>query len=295
MVLTLPCTRHTQSSIHHDLPRSQSLSHLTKYNKNHRTRNAGIILLVVLCLVVFFIPTPQEIVDLEEEAPPTPYMIQKSYLRKGSGYVLDYARVVGEKIPVPFKKAAGDQILSNSMPHPKGHYPDFQEKMYKLTAKDWDEYEATLTAFSRKALPKQMAKWAVEMIQSKSLSRMALKSQAGVGKAIPDQVWQTGKDIPQTRNSFQDKNPRASYNFYDDTLLESWTNQHFMGSLVKKTWDGMERVVLKADFWRYLVTFLEGGFYSGECDNRIPKIACPFADFPFSSFRYRYRLSETNK
>ncbi|UZJ56088.1 hypothetical protein CBS101457_005408 [Exobasidium rhododendri] len=251
------------------IPATQDPSHMRRYSSsmstsksNHKNRNAGILLVLFICLLVYFIPTPQEILDAEL-APPTPYTIKKSYIRQGSGFVFDYARVVGEKIPVPFKNGRnrkGENPLSNSHPHPAETYPDFQNKMYKLTADDWPTYEKTLTEFAKRSLPKQVGQWAISMVKNRSPARMSLRSQVGI--RIPEQIWQTGKDIPDTRNSFQDKNPRASFNFYDDTLLESWAKQHFMGSLVKKTWDGMERVVLKADFWRYLVTFIEGGYYS---------------------------------
>jgi hypothetical protein len=256
----------------HDATHSRSYSALSSRN-NHKNRNAGILLVLFVCLLVYFIPTPQEIVDAEL-APPTPYTIKKSYLRQGSGFVFDYARVAGQKIPRPFRDKGGvgrggrngNSPLSNSHPHPVENYPEFQNKMYKLTAQDWPTYEKVLIDFSKKSLPKEVAKWAITMLKSRNPSRMALRSQVGI--PIPDQIWQTGKDIPEVRNSFQDKNPRASYNFYDDTLLESWAMLHFGGSLVKKTWDGMERVVLKADFWRYLVTFVEGGFYSGELSRK---------------------------
>lgn len=227
-------------------------------SKGKKNRNLGIVVVAFICLLIYLVPTPQEM-DESESAPPTPYTVHKSVLRKGSGYVYDYAKVVGDKIP--FHKGAASP-LSNSKPHQVQTYPEFQEKMYKLTAEDWPTYERTLVEFSKRALPKQMADWAVKMLKDRSPARQAVRAQAGV--PIPDQIWQTGKDLPNTRNSFQDKNPRAIYNFYDDNLLENWAKQHFVGSLVKKTWDGMERVVLKADFWRYLVTYLEGGFYSGE-------------------------------
>lgn len=237
---------------------SKVYSTLTTGSRAERGRNAGILVVVVFCLVVFFFPSAREVADAES-APPTPYTVKNSYLRSGSGWVVDQARVMGGRMRVPFSRHHSS--LSNSRPHPVTHYPEFQERMYKLTAQDWPSYERTLLEFSRRALPKQMAAWASNMVRSRSPSRMALR--AHVGTSIPGQIWQTGKEIPQTRNSFQEKNPRASYNFYDDALLESWSEEHFVGSLVKKTWDGMERIVLKADFWRYLVTFLEGGYYSG--------------------------------
>lgn len=228
-------------------------------NQGRKNRNRGILLVLIICLLVYFVPTPGELDD-SEGAPPTPYTVQKSVLRKSSGMVYDYAKLAGGKIPVPFNNKNKHAPLSNSRPHPVQEFPEFQEKMYKLTAEDWPTYERKLTEFSKRALPKQMANWAIKMLKDRSPARQGMKAQAGI--PIPDQIWQTGKDLPTTRNSFQEKNPRAIYNFYDDNLLENWSKQHFLSSLVKKTWDGMERVVLKADFWRYLVTYLEGGFYS---------------------------------
>lgn len=230
-------------------------------NTSATQRNAGLLVVVLLCLIVYLIPTPGERIDAEA-APPTPYTVRKSYLRTGGGWVLDNARVVRERIPSPFRSDAQGRPLSNSKPHEKQEFPDFQSRMYKLTAEDWPEYEAKLVEFSQRAFPKPLAKWAVRQVRLRSPLR---RHSGEVAKAVlPPQVWQTGKDIPTTRNSFQDQNPHASYNFFDDTLLENWSRLHFGGSLVKRIWDGMERVVLKADFWRYLVVFLEGGYYSGE-------------------------------
>lgn len=223
-------------------------------------RNLGLLIILIVCLIVYLIPTQRESLEAEG-APPTPYTVRKSYLRKGSGWVVDHARVMTDVIPRPaLFKDGKPKSISNSKPHPVQNYPEFQDKMYKLTAKTWPEYEAKLVAFSKQAFPKQLASWAVESVRARSPRRRHDKSLANHG--IPAQIWQTGKDIPTIRNSFQDQNPRASYNFFDDSLLESWSKQHFGGSLVKKVWDGMERVVLKADFWRYLVIFLEGGYYS---------------------------------
>ena len=228
--------------------------------KGKTNRNIVIGIVACVCLFVFMIPTPSEMTESEMN-PPIPYTVRKSPLRKGGGMVYDYAKIVGHKIPKPYFKSHPDSPLSNSRPHPVQDFPEFQEKMYKLTADNWSAYEKILVDFSREALPKQMARWSVEMIRDRSPARIPIRAHAG--KKIPDTIWQTGKDFPTTRTSFQEMNPRASYNFYDDTLLEDWASKHFLTSLVKKTWDGMERVVLKADFWRYLVTFLEGGYYSG--------------------------------
>lgn len=200
--------------------------------------------------------------SIHDEAIRIPYKVQKSILEKSSGAVYDYARLATHKVPVPppFNRNKKGGSISNSRPHAKQSYPEFQQDMYKLTAHEWAEYEYKLTEFTKRAFPKPMATWAIRMLRNRSPSRQAIKAHAG--ESIPDQIWQTGKDLPTTRNSFQDKNSRIAYNFYNDNLLESWSKEHFIHSLVQKTWNGMERIVLKADFWRYLVTYLEGGYYS---------------------------------
>lgn len=251
MSLSNPVTQSTRSSA--------SLRKSIK-TPSKEQRNLGLLIILIVCLIVYLIPTQRESMEAEG-APPTPYTVRKSYLRKGSGWVVDHAKVMTEVIPRPaLFKDGRPKSISNSKPHPVQSYPEFQDRMYKLTAKTWPEYENKLVAFSKQAFPKQLASWAIESIRSRSPRRRHDKSLAN--HRIPAQIWQTGKAIPTIRNSFQDQNPRASYNFFDDSLLESWSKQHFGGSLVKKVWDGMERVVLKADFWRYLVIFLEGGYYS---------------------------------
>lgn len=246
-------------------PVTQSSKPSTSLRKTIKTpskeqRNFGLLIILIVCLVVYLIPTQRESMEAEG-APPTPYTVRKSYLRKGSGWVVDHARVMTEVIPRPaLLKNGKPKSISNSKPHPKQNFPEFQSKMYKLTAENWAEYEEKLVTFSKQSFPKQLASWAIESVRDRSPRRRHDKSLAN--HRIPAQIWQTGKEIPTVRNSFQDQNPRASYNFFDDSLLESWSKQHFGGSLVKKIWDGMERIVLKADFWRYLVIFLEGGYYS---------------------------------
>lgn len=249
MSLSKPVTQARKST--------QSLRRSIK-TPSKQQRNAGLLVILIVCLIVYLIPTQREMLDAEA-APPTPYTVQRSYLRSGSGWVLDHARVIGEKIPKPFAGQHAHHI-SNSKPHPPQNFPDFQDKMYKLTAQTWPEYEKKLTDFSKLAFPKPLARWAVDSVKARSPIRRHDRDLAK--HSIPAQIWQTGKDLPTKRNSFQDQNPRASYNFFDDGLLENWSKSHFGGSLVKKVWDGMERVVLKADFWRYLVIFLEGGYYS---------------------------------
>lgn len=239
-------------------PLSHAGTHPIKESSSNRQRNVALLFLVVVCLLLFLIPTPQEELD-PEAAPPTPYTIRKSYLRTGSGWVLDNARVVASRIPKPFDSHS--YPLSNSQPHGRQKFPEFQNKMYKLTAEDWQTYETKLVEFAHEAFPKRLAKWSVSQVKLRSPSRR-YHSEVAHAK-LPMQIWQTGKEIPNTRGSFQEKNPRASYNFFDDALLLNWANSHFANSLVKRTWDSMERIVLKADFWRYLVVFLEGGFYSG--------------------------------
>lgn len=214
----------------------------------------------------------------DDDAPlfEVPYTMQRpSYVRPAAEWLADRMydarHKVGnrirtsKKLPASVKKVVPGLGRSKTRNGPPPHaplaFPSFQAKMYKLTAPNWKEYEQTLSSFARQAFPKQLASWAVSEMRRTRRKRSFT--------SIPQRIWQTGRVLPYDATTFIDVNPKASYNFYTDPLLEKWAGDHFNGSLIKNVWDGMERIVLKTDFWRYLVTFLEGGFYSGTLVGKI--------------------------
>ncbi|UZJ55711.1 hypothetical protein CBS101457_005031 [Exobasidium rhododendri] len=140
-------------------------------------------------------------------------------------------------------------------PHTALQVPNFQEEMYKLTGNDWRTYEKILSEFATDAFQPRLAKWSRAIIKGAGADSFKPKK-------IPSFVWQTGISRPERDTGFKKLNPRATYNFYSDMDLEEWASRHFTGTVIKKIWDGMERKVLQADFWRYLILFVEGGYYS---------------------------------
>ena len=184
-----------------------------------------------------------------------PYEKTQSVWKTGADWVFDQTREAAFKYPIVQGKDG--YYLAGSKPHATLATPAFQEQMYKLTATDWKEYQRTLTDFANVSFRKKMAIWT-----NSAIKRIGMRG--FTPQEIPLQIWQTGKHFSDTANSFQEMNPHASYNFYDDKLLEEWMSKHFRGTVIQRVWDSMERVVLKADLWRYLVMFVEGGFYSGE-------------------------------
>jgi alpha 1,6-mannosyltransferase len=53
-----------------------------------------------------------------------------------------------------------------------------------------------------------------------------------------------------------------SYNFMDDAATQEWISDVWAGSPVEWAWQFMHRGVLRADFFRYLITLVQGGVYS---------------------------------
>jgi hypothetical protein len=181
--------------------------------------------------------------------------------QKSAKWMISHAHRVQDKLTANIiqKLGVAEQVdlADNSLPHPRMETLEFQEQMYKLTTQNWESYQAILTDFARKGLGKRLSDWAVSCLRSRGRPRVG-------HDAIPLQIWQTGKDLSDAHPSFVDKNKQSGYNFMDDNLIESWTSHHFNGTLVYKAWSAMERIVLKADLWRYLAMYIEGGYYSGK-------------------------------
>lgn len=187
-----------------------------------------------------------------EEIHQTPYEVQKSLLEDSARWMIDHSRKVVKKVPAFISK----KDSHGSLPHEIMKLSSFQSDMYTLTAPDWKTYEAILKEFSRKSFRKNMSKWGISLLHGTGADLYKPRK-------MPSIIWQTGKEPPRRETGFQKLNPSSSYNFYNDDDVENWATKHFGDTLIKQVWDGMERIVLRADFWRYLIIFIEGGFYSG--------------------------------
>ena len=93
---------------------------------------------------------------------------------------------------------------------------------------------------------------------------------------IPRNIIQTGKNlqsIEKLAQSFIKLNSNHSYLFFNDTQAEAFVRQH-MPSDVIHAYETMPVPVLKADYFRYISTYILGGVYSDsdtECLRPIDK------------------------
>lgn len=83
---------------------------------------------------------------------------------------------------------------------------------------------------------------------------------------IPKRIHQTwftkaeNESIDSLRRTWIDKNPEYEYTYYDDTDIEEFISKHFSS----ETLLCYKRIIagsLKADFFRYCVLYIHGGFY----------------------------------
>lgn len=183
----------------------------------------------------------------------SPYEVQSSLIEGSASWMVSKSRKVVQKVPLWRAK----KLPNGSTPHSRLHFPPFQKKMYKVTAREWSGYEAVLRDFTEQHLGKRIGRW------SRKLLRGAGRD-VNKHNSIPLSIWQTGKHKGEQENRFQTLNPSAIYNFLQDEDLERWVAKHFQGTSLQKVWDNMERTVLKADLWRYLTMFIDGGVYSGK-------------------------------
>jgi hypothetical protein len=111
----------------------------TLQNKMKIKRKRYLILLVsVSCILFFLLGSAKTGSASGEEEAPLPYKMKKSMLRKGTEKINHYT--IPLRSMVQSKTHHHDESISNSRPHPKESYPEFQEKMYKLTADNWQSY-----------------------------------------------------------------------------------------------------------------------------------------------------------
>eukprot|EP00798_Chlamydomonas_sp_ICE-L_P025745 gene25745-11406_t len=94
-----------------------------------------------------------------------------------------------------------------------------------------------------------------------------MKRMYGPPAKIPRVLWQTYKIKPVPRaaqkavSTWRDNNPAMAMHLYDDEQVREFLEAHFEPSVLT-IYDTFPLGVMKADFWRYAVLYIEGGVYS---------------------------------
>ena len=83
---------------------------------------------------------------------------------------------------------------------------------------------------------------------------------------IPQVLWQTGKGAlsPEKRKaqqSWRNLNPYIRLEYHDDAAASKFILENF-GSHVHELYESFPLGVMRSDFWRYAVLFVNGGIYS---------------------------------
>ena len=209
--------------------------------------------IIFLCMLAFVLwPSSsrtgdEDFLTMEE----TPYLVDKAYLGRGAEWVGDKVRLYRGHLPKLRRPHPGSLL---AMPSPLAVSATVESRYDSRL--EWPAYQSMLAAFARQSFPSKLGSWTVSV-----LHRWA--STAPRPKAIPRQIWQTDKEAPATSSSYETLNPRSSYYFLDDGMVQSWLVQHFHPSAIEAAWDRITGLDRKSDFWKYLVLYLEGGFYSG--------------------------------
>ena len=85
-------------------------------------------------------------------------------------------------------------------------------------------------------------------------------------KKITNKIYQTwytnniNEIIKQKINTFLEINPGYEYNFYNDEDMDSFIGKNFSGDIID-CYNKLNIRAAKADFWRYLILYKEGGIY----------------------------------
>jgi mannosyltransferase OCH1-like enzyme len=77
------------------------------------------------------------------------------------------------------------------------------------------------------------------------------------------QSWYTKDLHPLVQgkiNGIKKINPEYSYHLYNDTDMDNFVNEHFVG-VIAECYNKLNIIVAKVDFWRYLVLYKYGGVY----------------------------------
>jgi hypothetical protein len=84
---------------------------------------------------------------------------------------------------------------------------------------------------------------------------------------IPGILWQTWKtkNIPSSlvdqSNSWRNSNPQLKINLSDDVMCSDFILQNF-GEDVHRLYEALPQPIMRADFWRIAVVYVNGGYYS---------------------------------
>ncbi|KAJ9118820.1 hypothetical protein QFC24_006019 [Naganishia onofrii] len=95
-------------------------------------------------------------------------------------------------------------------------------------------------------------------------SRLSLRPPIAPLPPRPNQVLTTDKDkdLPWEFGRWKELHPDWEIRFFDDDALDRWVRTVFGGTRAEKVWNTLPRPVLKADIFRYMAMFVEGGIYT---------------------------------
>ena len=84
---------------------------------------------------------------------------------------------------------------------------------------------------------------------------------------IPKVIYQTWKTknlepkLEKVRNNIQKKNPDYKIVLFDDNDIEIWIKENFNDEIIWNTYKKLKVGAARADFWRYLILYKNGGIY----------------------------------
>lgn len=93
---------------------------------------------------------------------------------------------------------------------------------------------------------------------------------------IPKVIYQTWKtknldvSLQNVRNSIQELNPEYEMKLFDDNDIEEWIKNTFNDKIIYNTYKQLKIGAGRADFWRYLILYENGGIYL-DIDSNINK------------------------
>ena len=93
---------------------------------------------------------------------------------------------------------------------------------------------------------------------------------------IPKVVYQTWKtkvlptNVINTIKNMKSLNPDYDFYLYDDNDIEKWIKSTFDDPIIYNTYSQLNVGAAKADFWRYLILYKNGGIYL-DIDSEITK------------------------
>ena len=84
---------------------------------------------------------------------------------------------------------------------------------------------------------------------------------------IPKVIYQTWKTknlepkLEKVRNNIQKINPDYKIVLFDDDDIETWIKENFDDEIIWNTYKKLKVGAARADFWRYLILYKNGGIY----------------------------------